>query len=294
MIRDYLCSYGLRLVAQAVYIQNRSPHTILGKLTPKEVYTGTRPDVSHLRIFGSICYCHVPSEKRTRLDPTKDKGILVGYSETSKAYRIFVPEHRRIVVCRDVLFEEERALRRSRDMPAQIEDQQGQDSGQKSEEAHVHSTESQAQTQGTGIGTSVGRETSGQDSQETDEEDEQREVVPQEIDTRPRPKWYRSTVSDSRQIAPPERSFRESRPPQRFGYMALMTELIDVEPSTYEQAAQHGVWQEAMMEEYASIMKNMYGRWCPGQRENGWLDQDGSIKSSMQQMEAWRSIRRAS
>jgi hypothetical protein len=57
-----------------VYIQNRSPHTILGKLTPEEVYTGTRPDVSHLRIFGSVCYCHVPSEKRTKLDPIGEKG----------------------------------------------------------------------------------------------------------------------------------------------------------------------------------------------------------------------------
>jgi hypothetical protein len=38
--------------------------------------------------------------------------------------------------------------------------------------------------------------------------------------------------------------------------MDVMTELIDVEPSTYEQAAQHGVWKEAMMEEYGSIMKN--------------------------------------
>jgi hypothetical protein len=38
--------------------------------------------------------------------------------------------------------------------------------------------------------------------------------------------------------------------------MALMIQLIDVEPSTYEQATQHGVWQEAMMEEHASIMKN--------------------------------------
>jgi hypothetical protein len=37
-------------------------------------------------------------------------------------------------------FEEERALRRSRDMLTQIEDQQGHDSGQKSEE--VQSTES--------------------------------------------------------------------------------------------------------------------------------------------------------
>jgi hypothetical protein len=38
--------------------------------------------------------------------------------------------------------------------------------------------------------------------------------------------------------------------------MALMTQLIDAEPSTDEQAAQHGVWQEVTMEEYASIMKN--------------------------------------
>ena len=37
--------------------------------------------------------------------------------------------------------------------------------------------------------------------------------------------------------------------------MALMTQFIDAEPSTYEQVAQDGVWREAMME-YASIMKN--------------------------------------
>jgi hypothetical protein len=85
--------------------------------------------VSHLHIFGSICYYHVPSEKRTKLDPTTNKGILVGYNETSKAYRIFVLEHRRIVAYRDVQFEE-RASRRSRDISAQIEYLQGQESRQ--------------------------------------------------------------------------------------------------------------------------------------------------------------------
>jgi transposase InsO family protein len=139
-----------------VYMQNSSPHSILGKLTLEEVYTSTRLDVSHLRIFGSVCYCHVPSEKRTKLDPTGEKGILVGYSEVYKAYCIFVPTRRRIVVSRDVQFEE-RALRRSRNMPAHVEDQQGQDSWQNIEE--VQSTESQAQ--GTGTGTSVERETGG-------------------------------------------------------------------------------------------------------------------------------------
>ena len=38
--------------------------------------------------------------------------------------------------------------------------------------------------------------------------------------------------------------------------MALMTELINSEPSSFGEAAQHDVWQEAMVEEYDSIMKN--------------------------------------
>jgi hypothetical protein len=54
----------------------------------------------------------------------------------------------------------------------------------------------------------------------------------------------------------PKRDSRHNKPLERLGYMALMTQLIDAEPSSYENAAQHKVWQEAMMKEYASIMKN--------------------------------------
>ena len=38
--------------------------------------------------------------------------------------------------------------------------------------------------------------------------------------------------------------------------MALMTKSINSEPSSFEEVAQHEVWQEAMVEEYDSIMKN--------------------------------------
>ena len=38
----------------AVYIQNRCPHTTLGRKTLEEVFTGTRPNVSHLYIFGAF------------------------------------------------------------------------------------------------------------------------------------------------------------------------------------------------------------------------------------------------
>ena len=68
-----------------VYIQNRCPYPTLGRKTLKEVFTGTRPDVSHLRIFGSVCYCHIHADIRKKLDPSGEKGLLVGYNGTSKA-----------------------------------------------------------------------------------------------------------------------------------------------------------------------------------------------------------------
>ena len=49
---------------------------------------------------------------------------------------------------------------------------------------------------------------------------------------------------------------RQSKPPERLSYMALMTKLINYEPSSFEEAVQHDVRQKAMVEEYDSIMKN--------------------------------------
>ena len=101
-----------------VYIQNRCPQIALGRKTPEEVFTGTRPDVSHICIFGSVCYCHVHANNRKKLDPSGEKGLLVGYCDISKAYRFYIPTRRRIIVSRDVQFDEDRALRRSLDLPA--------------------------------------------------------------------------------------------------------------------------------------------------------------------------------
>jgi hypothetical protein len=44
-----------------------SPHRDLGRKTPEEAFTGSRPDVEHLCIFGCLMFSHVPSEKRTKI-----------------------------------------------------------------------------------------------------------------------------------------------------------------------------------------------------------------------------------
>ena len=61
-----------------VYVQNCTPHRVLKNKTLEEVFFGKKPEVSHLRIFDRLVYIHIPKEKRTKLDPSGKKGILVG------------------------------------------------------------------------------------------------------------------------------------------------------------------------------------------------------------------------
>jgi hypothetical protein len=97
----------------AVYLQNRIPHRSLGNKTPEEAFSRKKPDVSIFRIFGCLTYSHVPSEKRKKLEPTIEKEIFVGYSETSKAFCIYIPSLRKTVLKRDVRFEEDGTFRNS-------------------------------------------------------------------------------------------------------------------------------------------------------------------------------------
>ena len=54
----------------AIYVQNMSPHRILGDKTPEEAFLGVKPKIGHLRIFGCPIYIHVPVEKRMKLEPS--------------------------------------------------------------------------------------------------------------------------------------------------------------------------------------------------------------------------------
>ena len=103
-----------------VYVQNRTPHRVLEKKTPEEVFFGKKPEFSHLKIFGYPVYIHIPKEKRTKLDPSGKKGIFVGYSESSKAYRIYFPGYKNIDISRDVTFDEDTTYNKSTKRP--IED----------------------------------------------------------------------------------------------------------------------------------------------------------------------------
>jgi hypothetical protein len=74
-----------------IYVQNRSHHRILKDMTPEEAFSGKKPNMENLIIFGCPVYCHIPKDKRNKLEPSRKKGIFVGYTDSCKSYRIYIP-----------------------------------------------------------------------------------------------------------------------------------------------------------------------------------------------------------
>jgi hypothetical protein len=69
-----------------VYLNNRIPHKILEGKTPEEEFIGSIPEIGNLSIFGCLDNIHIHVDKRTKLQPSRERGILVGYNEDLKAY----------------------------------------------------------------------------------------------------------------------------------------------------------------------------------------------------------------
>jgi hypothetical protein len=133
----------------------------------------------------------------------------VGYNEDSKAHKVFLTDQWWTVVSRAVKFQENLAFRKSQDLPTIVEGPQ--EVGPK-DESRV--------------------ETSSAGSQTPEEE----QSAPSTLVRRPR--WSEQTLRDAQKhVEPPRTTFRESRPPRKFPtYMALMTNIIDSEPSNFEEA----------------------------------------------------------
>jgi transposase InsO family protein len=91
----------------SVHVLNRCPTLAVKNKTPEEAWSGIKPLVDHFRVFGCVSHVHVPDSRRVKLDAKSLKCILLGVNEESKAYRLFNPTSNKIIVSRDVVFEED-------------------------------------------------------------------------------------------------------------------------------------------------------------------------------------------
>ena len=88
-------------IKSSTYIRNRCYDNRIGT-TPYEIFTGRKPNLLNMHLFGSICYAHVQNPQE--LNDRGEKGIFVGYNEYSPAYLVYFPGKEIVRTVRTVKF----------------------------------------------------------------------------------------------------------------------------------------------------------------------------------------------
>jgi len=94
------------LAAKAsTYLHNRVLNKSLeGEMTPYKIWTGRKPHVRHIRIWGCRAWAVVPKQKRKKWDSKTSECILIGFYDTKNVYQLWDIEKRELVKKRDMIF----------------------------------------------------------------------------------------------------------------------------------------------------------------------------------------------
>ncbi|RVW23197.1 Retrovirus-related Pol polyprotein from transposon TNT 1-94 [Vitis vinifera] len=215
-----------------IYVLNRCPTLAVKNVTPEKAWSGVKPSVDHFWVFGCIAHVHVPEEMRTKLDNRSITCVILGVSEESKGYMLFDPIAKRVVVSRDIIFEEEKQwdwdVSYEEQMVADLEwgDGDGENEKGVSENENRENTDGEVEeTHDKGVGSSEG-------------EERVRELR-QSRDRQP-PTWMGDYVSG-------EGLFKDE---------IHITLVESTDPLYFEEAVKNANWRLAMNNEIKSIEKN--------------------------------------
>ena len=87
-------------------------------MTPEEAWSGIKPSIEYFKVFVGISHVHVSDRKRTKWDDKSLICVLLGVNEESKAYQLYDPLSQRIIISRDVVFEEDKSWDRDKNEEA--------------------------------------------------------------------------------------------------------------------------------------------------------------------------------
>lgn len=222
---------------------NRSPTLAVKDMTPEEAWSGIKPNVDYFRVFGCIGHVHVSDSKRKKLDDKSFQCVLLGMSEESKAYRLYDPVSKKIIVSRDVFFEENECWDWGRsNEEARLDILEWGDSNEEGSELNQSEAESEEEMAATEEGGEVSlssSESSGENSPTSAESSP-------EGRNRRAPFWMEDYVSGG--------EFSEE---VEHNNLVMFTSHSDL--TTFEEAVQSSKWRDAMDLEIEAIERN--GTW---------------------------------
>lgn len=255
--------YWGEAIAAAAYIQNRLPSRTVGK-TPFELWSGQKPDVSHLKVFGCQAFVHVPDAKRGKMESKAEKLIFVGYDSGSKAYRFLNKQKNKITVSRDARFlelgsqfQEERVAVPPEEALLELESEEQLDAEQQeeveSEPEHEAEGEPEPEPEpcGSGANDSLADDSFFQgfsDVNTTVEEFHDADDLDESV--------------EERELRRSQRSNAGVLPKRLEDYVVGVARLSESEPKSYKEAvnsSNKAEWVRAMEEEYESLLSR--GTW---------------------------------
>jgi hypothetical protein len=82
-------SFWVKAINTACYCSNRLYCHPFKEKTPYELLNGRKPNITYFLVFGCKCYILKKSNRLSKFDKKCDEGFLLGYSTTSKAYKVW-------------------------------------------------------------------------------------------------------------------------------------------------------------------------------------------------------------
>jgi transposase InsO family protein len=223
-------------LSTAVHLINSLSSPSINNESPFSRLFGKPPDYSTLRVFGCVCYVHLPPQERTKLSAQSVECGFLGYSSHQKGFLCYDPNNRRIRVSRNVIFQENKYFF-----------------------ATHHVTPSTVSLLPFFSNSFI-----SQPSSKPLLTYQRRCVV-----TQNQPADSHGPPQDSSLAADPieepepdllRRSSRIRKPPEKYGFsspLSLTATLSSVPiPSSYKQAMEHGCWQTAIENELLALEEN--------------------------------------
>ncbi|GAA0184999.1 hypothetical protein LIER_32287 [Lithospermum erythrorhizon] len=130
------------VVVWTCHILNRCPTLSVKDVTIQEAWSSVKPSVDHLRVWGCLAHTHVPKQSRDKLDKRSVIFIFLGVCSNTKGYRLYNIETKKVLISRDVIFEEYKHWEWGTDHKHQIEDEL-ECEGQAAEPAQVQNEDDQ-------------------------------------------------------------------------------------------------------------------------------------------------------
>ena len=98
--------FWIYAVKAKLHMYNITPIKHTDYKTPKELWSGQKPNNSHLRVFGCLAWVYILKKRRYKLQPKSKAMIFVGYEPGSKGYQFWDAAHQHFEISYDVKFEE--------------------------------------------------------------------------------------------------------------------------------------------------------------------------------------------